>query len=150
MRPSQMSDLCTITVSGEHSNRPLPGDFVSAKQFSRLTRPGMVIGMNERDSCVLSHILSKTFLFIVMLISWSAGHSLMSTIYFSIHLLHLRLEFTVSKLQKVCRYTHLQEMCRNVCSCKCQLSVVDHLNLQYYLSYIQDFKPHFLWLNRCT
>jgi len=47
MRPSGTSDYCTVSVIGEHNNGPLPGDFVGARQFSRLYRSGMVIGVNE-------------------------------------------------------------------------------------------------------
>ena len=115
--------------------------------FYQMMTASTVIGVNERDCCALidsakPYLVSKTFLSIIMLISCSACHSVVLMIYFSIHLLHLHLEFTeFQSCVTVCHYTNLPEMYRNVCSCQCQLVVeIDDRNLQCYISYIQTFK----------
>ena len=47
-------DLRSIVASGEHSNGPRPAGFVSARQYSRLTKAGMVISLDDKDCCILT------------------------------------------------------------------------------------------------
>jgi len=155
VRSSQASDLCTIPLGGEHSNGPL-SLVISLVQNSsyvwlQLARwLGWMKGTVEYWLILLSHILFKTFLYIITL---TAG-SEMLTICFSIHFRHLHLECTEYRsCVTLCRFTHLQKMCRNVCACQCQLLVVSHRdqpNLQYYHSCIQAINSRLLEFKRRT